>query len=518
MRASITREHRLEGLDRAQRSEHGRPLILRPHEGAQKYMAYGGIESDYRPARWGSFREPYKFSGKEEDIEVGLSYFGARYYSTALGRWMSPDAVTIHDLKGDANPYAYVHGSPLMGVDPDGNFAQMAIGAIVGAVVSTVTQLAVNGSVDWKEVAISAAVGAITGGVGSLLGGGAVAGAGAAMSSSGGGVLAGVATGMVGSAANSILHGESISAKSLALGALSGGVSGGVSGVAGASNAASSIGVGAVGSAASYVAVSGATGQRVSASGLGMAAGSGGFSSAVSVGVGAAYSAIKSVGQAERVAVGSGKAKAKASGGPDLAVLHSQMEAEGKAFLGGLADNRVGGPGGGDSSADVTALEDQLIANSESEPGMPDAADPIFDKMTEANIGSLRAELQPLAREHIFTLRQAGVDARITQGTRTFKEQQDTYNQGRTTPGPIVTNAKPGHSPHNVEAAYDMAIFRNGVAVGHETKTDMPYSVLGLAAAPSGVDWGPSIPGFPKWDVGHYQLPNYQSIPNLVHH
>jgi len=62
-------------------------------------MAYGGIESDYRPARWGSFREPYKFSGKEEDIEVGLSYFGARYYSTALGRWMSPDAVTIHDLK-----------------------------------------------------------------------------------------------------------------------------------------------------------------------------------------------------------------------------------------------------------------------------------------------------------------------------------------------------------------------------------------------------------------------------------
>jgi len=45
-----------------------------------------------------------------------------------------------------------------------------------------------------------------------------------------------------------------------------------------------------------------------------MAAGSGGFSSAVSVGVGAAYSAIKSAGQAERVAVGSGKAKAQKSG------------------------------------------------------------------------------------------------------------------------------------------------------------------------------------------------------------
>jgi len=45
-----------------------------------------------------------------------------------------------------------------------------------------------------------------------------------------------------------------------------------------------------------------------------MAAGSGGFSSAVSVGVGAAYSAIKSAGQAERVAVGSNKEAAQESG------------------------------------------------------------------------------------------------------------------------------------------------------------------------------------------------------------
>ena len=239
---------------------------------------------------------------------------------------MSPDAVTIHDLKGDANPYAYVHGSPLMGVDPDGNFAQMAIGAIVGAVVSTVTQLAVNGSVDWKEVAISAAVGAITGGVGSLLGSG---------------IMAGAASGMIGNAANSILHGESISAKGLATGALSGGVSGGISGAGGANpNAATSIGLGSVGSAASYVAVSGATGQRVSASGLGMAVGSGGFSSAVSVGVGAAYSAIKLAGQAERVAVGSGKAAAQ-KGGADAAF--AQKDAQLRQLVAAIRAERSGG-------------------------------------------------------------------------------------------------------------------------------------------------------------------------------
>ena len=64
-----------------------------------------------------------RFGGKEEDIEVGLSYFGARYYSPFLGAWMSPDPVTIHELSSDTNPYAYVYGSPLMGVDPDGRFA-----------------------------------------------------------------------------------------------------------------------------------------------------------------------------------------------------------------------------------------------------------------------------------------------------------------------------------------------------------------------------------------------------------
>ena len=32
--------------------------------------------------------EPYGFTGKEEDKEVGLHYFGARYYSSYVGRWI----------------------------------------------------------------------------------------------------------------------------------------------------------------------------------------------------------------------------------------------------------------------------------------------------------------------------------------------------------------------------------------------------------------------------------------------
>jgi RHS repeat-associated protein len=64
--------------------------------------------------------EPYKFTGKEEDKEVGLFYFGARYYSAYLGRWLSPDPPVTHGI-GVGNQYNYGANNPYNFVDPDGN-------------------------------------------------------------------------------------------------------------------------------------------------------------------------------------------------------------------------------------------------------------------------------------------------------------------------------------------------------------------------------------------------------------
>ncbi len=47
---------------------------------------------------------------------------------------------------------------------------------------------------------------------------------------------------------------------------------------------------------------------------------------------------------------------------------------------------------------------------------------------------------------------------RITFTLRTFKEQETLYNQGRTTNGTIVTNAKAGCSYHNYGLALDIAL------------------------------------------------------------
>jgi RHS repeat-associated protein len=66
----------------------------------------------------------YKFTGKERDTESGLDYFGARYYASSMGRFMSPDPSGLY-YADQTNPqsfnlYAYALNNPLKFIDPTG--------------------------------------------------------------------------------------------------------------------------------------------------------------------------------------------------------------------------------------------------------------------------------------------------------------------------------------------------------------------------------------------------------------
>src|SRR5437016_939861 len=91
-------------------------------------------ESDYYP--WGGELQfangdsnHYKFTGKERDAESGLDYFGARYHSNGLGRFITPDWSSTPEpvpYANFGNPqslnlYTYGKNNPTTFGDPDGH-------------------------------------------------------------------------------------------------------------------------------------------------------------------------------------------------------------------------------------------------------------------------------------------------------------------------------------------------------------------------------------------------------------
>lgn len=92
--------------------------------GSLDYAPFGQLYSDQS-----SVSDPYEFTGKERDTESGNDYFDARYFSSTLGRFMSPDwsanadPVPYAKLENpqSLNLYSYVLNNPFSRTDPSGH-------------------------------------------------------------------------------------------------------------------------------------------------------------------------------------------------------------------------------------------------------------------------------------------------------------------------------------------------------------------------------------------------------------
>ena len=105
-------------------------------------------------------------------------------------------------------------------------------------------------------------------------------------------------------------------------------------------------------------------------------------------------------------------------------------------------------------------------------------------------------------------LKRRGIHADAVNGFRSFSEQSRLYAQGRTQPGPKVTNAKAGQSPHNYGYAMDYIPVVNGKRTYSVSK--WWWFKFGLAAWAAGLTWGGSWKRF--LDRPHVELPGWKRL------
>jgi RHS repeat-associated protein len=115
---------------------------------------------------------PLHFTGKERDYESGNDYFGARYYASSMGRFMSPDWAAQEEPVPYAKPddpqslnlYAYVENNPLLRVDADGHFPDWGdVAAFVGGAVNAWTSDNLLGAGRQEQGSAAGQIGAMVG-------------------------------------------------------------------------------------------------------------------------------------------------------------------------------------------------------------------------------------------------------------------------------------------------------------------------------------------------------------------
>jgi RHS repeat-associated protein len=106
--------------------------LLGDHLGSTSITANssGGLFAELRYKPWGEERYTNgvttptrrQYTGQIKDAEIGLYFYNARYYSSALGRFLSADTLVPSPSDPQSwNRFSYVRNQPLKYIDPSGH-------------------------------------------------------------------------------------------------------------------------------------------------------------------------------------------------------------------------------------------------------------------------------------------------------------------------------------------------------------------------------------------------------------
>lgn len=134
-----------------------------------------------------------------------------------------------------------------------------------------------------------------------------------------------------------------------------------------------------------------------------------------------------------------------------------------------------------------------------------------MDTVSEQRLALVNPQLANLVRKMADILALESLTVRVTQGLRTWAEQAVLYDQGRATPGKIVTRARPGYSYHNFGLAVDLVPM---IDIGPDWDTTHPVWQRMIAVGQQvGLQAGALWRTFP--DMPHFQLTgNLPTSPN----
>lgn len=131
-----------------------------------------------------------------------------------------------------------------------------------------------------------------------------------------------------------------------------------------------------------------------------------------------------------------------------------------------------------------------------------------MDTFSEKRLAEVHPKLAERVRQMADLLAAENIQVRVTQGLRSWTEQAALYAQGRTQPGQIVTNAKPGHSYHNLGLAVDIAPFDSGIPDWNESHP--AWKRIIEVGESVGLVSGSTFRTFPDWP--HFQMTGFLPV------
>ena len=141
-------------------------------------------------------------------------------------------------------------------------------------------------------------------------------------------------------------------------------------------------------------------------------------------------------------------------------------------------------------------------------------------------ITDLRPKVATLCKQFLLNCNLLDIDLLVTSTYRDLESQASLYAIGRTAPGKIVTNAKPGESLHNWRVAFDVVPLRFGKPVwgtkgngmdddpSDDDKDDLElWQRIGEIGKNCGLEWAGDWKAFKEFP--HFQFTGGLSLKDL---